>query len=53
MSKFQWNKLEKPLSKSVLTVVKNVLNFEKMTPVQVSIRQSKTFKVYENMLNLT
>jgi ATP-dependent RNA helicase DDX55/SPB4 len=39
MSKLSWKNLEKPLSKPVLKVVKDVLKFEKMTPVQVSIGQ--------------
>lgn len=36
MSKLKWNNLEKPLSKPVLGIIKDVLQFDKMTPVQVS-----------------
>ena len=35
-----WKNLEKPLSKPVLKVVQDVLKFDKMTPVQVSINYS-------------
>lgn len=36
-NKLKWTNLEKPLSKPVLKVVNDILKFEKMTPVQVSI----------------
>lgn len=44
MNKLKWNNLEKPLSKPVLKVVMDVLKFEKMTPVQVSISQLGNLK---------
>lgn len=40
-NKLKWINLEKPLSKSVLKVVNDVLKFEKMTPVQVSLNQDE------------
>jgi superfamily II DNA/RNA helicase len=33
--KLKWKNLEKPLSQPVLRVIQDVLQFEKMTPVQV------------------
>lgn len=33
--KLKWKNLEKPLSKSILRILEDVLQFEKMTPVQV------------------
>lgn len=45
MSKLLWKNLEKPLSKPVLQVVRDVLKFEKMTPVQVSINQQSNFSI--------
>ena len=43
MSKLIWKNLEKPLSKPVLKVVQDVLKFDKMTPDQVSIKQSSRY----------
>jgi hypothetical protein len=36
-NKFLWRKLDKPLSESVLEVIENEFQFEKMTPVQVNV----------------
>lgn len=33
--KLNWKNLEKPLSKPILRIIEDVLQFEKMTPVQV------------------
>lgn len=35
MASAAWNSLEKPLSDTILDVIKNHFQFEKMTPVQV------------------
>jgi hypothetical protein len=39
-SKLKWKNLGKPLSPPVLNVITDVLNFQIMTPVQVSPKQS-------------
>lgn len=38
MGSHAWRSLEKPLNEKVLSVIENEFKFEKMTPVQVTIK---------------